>query len=251
MDLKELEETVQVLADKLDDADHYELLGVSRDATTREIKRSFLQFAKKYHPDRYANVELGTLGPKMQNVLARLSHAHTVLTNPEQRAAYDQEHPPGGGAQTADVSKIFEAEEALRAAKRLLERNDYGRASRELQRAQALNPDGLEYDAYLAWCEYAALDARKKTDPIAVGKFTKRIETVLEEFPKSDALHVFLASITNALGDTRSSLRHYKKAAEINPHNNVARSHVRIMQKRAAESKVKPSFFGRFFGKKK
>jgi DnaJ-related protein SCJ1 len=32
--------------------DYYAILGVSRDATSREIKKKYKQLSKKYHPDK-------------------------------------------------------------------------------------------------------------------------------------------------------------------------------------------------------
>jgi curved DNA-binding protein len=63
--------------------DYYKTLGVSRDATAEEIKKSFRRLARKYHPDvsKEKNAEL-----KMQEV----NEAYAVLSDPEKRAAYDQ-----------------------------------------------------------------------------------------------------------------------------------------------------------------
>ncbi|QOJ21319.1 MAG: DnaJ domain-containing protein [Gammaproteobacteria bacterium] len=104
--------------------DYYKTLGVSRDATAEEIKKSFRRLARKYHPDVSKETDAEQ---KMQEV----NEAYTVLSDPEKRAAYDQlgqrgfqpgsdfQPPPGwdsgfefsgrgfDGAQAADFSDFF------------------------------------------------------------------------------------------------------------------------------------------------
>jgi curved DNA-binding protein len=63
--------------------DYYRTLGVTRDATAEEIKKSFRKLARKYHPDvsKESDAELR---------MKEINEANAVLSDPEKRAAYDQ-----------------------------------------------------------------------------------------------------------------------------------------------------------------
>lgn len=63
--------------------DYYSLLGVNRDATKEEIQKAYRKLARKYHPD--INTSSGA-----EETFKRINEAHSVLTNPENRALYDR-----------------------------------------------------------------------------------------------------------------------------------------------------------------
>ncbi|MDD1784326.1 molecular chaperone DnaJ [Enterovibrio sp. ZSDZ35] len=91
--------------------DFYEVLGVSRDAEEREIKKAYKRLAMKYHPDR--NQGDDTAAEKFKEVKL----AYEILTDSQKRAAYDQyghaafeQGGMGGGGGFgggADFSDIF------------------------------------------------------------------------------------------------------------------------------------------------
>jgi molecular chaperone DnaJ len=64
--------------------DYYQLLGVSRNASDDEIKKSFRRLAMKFHPDRNRD------NPEAEEQFKKVKEAHDVLSDPKKRSAYDQ-----------------------------------------------------------------------------------------------------------------------------------------------------------------
>jgi molecular chaperone DnaJ len=64
--------------------DYYQILGVNRNASEKEIKQAYRRLARKHHPD---------LNPGDKSAEARfkeINAAHEVLSNPEKRKKYDR-----------------------------------------------------------------------------------------------------------------------------------------------------------------
>jgi len=72
--------------------DYYEILGVSRDADTDEIKKAYRKLAMQYHPDR--NKGDAAAEEKFKEV----GEAYAVLSDADKRARYDRFGHAGAGA---------------------------------------------------------------------------------------------------------------------------------------------------------
>jgi molecular chaperone DnaJ len=78
--------------------DYYEVLGVSKGADDKEIKKAYRRVAMKYHPDRNPD------DPKADEKFKEATEAYDVLMDGEKRAAYDRfghagvDPSMGGGA---------------------------------------------------------------------------------------------------------------------------------------------------------
>ncbi|AFY78654.1 DnaJ-class molecular chaperone with C-terminal Zn finger domain [Pleurocapsa sp. PCC 7327] len=64
--------------------DYYATLGVSKNASTEEIKKAFRRLAVKYHPDRNPGDK------KAEERFKEISEAYEVLSDPNKRQKYDQ-----------------------------------------------------------------------------------------------------------------------------------------------------------------
>ena len=64
--------------------DFYDILGVARNASDDEIKKSYRKLAMKYHPDRNPDSK------EAEDKFKEAKEAYEMLSDPQKRAAYDQ-----------------------------------------------------------------------------------------------------------------------------------------------------------------
>ncbi|MBN9607280.1 MAG: molecular chaperone DnaJ [Actinomycetales bacterium] len=83
--------------------DHYEVLGVDRDASPEEIKRAYRKLARELHPDVNPSEDAAER-------FKQVTHAYDVLSDPDQRERYDlgPQAGFGGGGSAFGFGDIFE-----------------------------------------------------------------------------------------------------------------------------------------------
>jgi molecular chaperone DnaJ len=72
--------------------DYYEVLGVDRKATEKELKNAFRSKARKFHPDKNPD------DPEAEKKFKEVQEAYAILSNPDERQNYDRfgHNRPGG-----------------------------------------------------------------------------------------------------------------------------------------------------------
>lgn len=63
--------------------DYYEILGVSKNATDKELKSAYRKLALEWHPDKNKSAEA-------EKKFKEINEAYEVLSNPQKRQTYDQ-----------------------------------------------------------------------------------------------------------------------------------------------------------------
>lgn len=165
--------------DAFENLDHYELLGVGRDATEDELKAAWRTQIKQYHPDVHPDKPYALRRTQLIN------EAYKVLSNPKNRSApggketpnpkpswqKPQRSPPVASDLQAD---LYEQARTHLAARR------YGQAAATLRELQQINPFYRDSATLLAQAEAAApgatgsVSSPKKTDPTGLNHQRRR-----------------------------------------------------------------------------
>ena len=64
--------------------DYYQVLGLDKSATEKDIKSAYRKLARKHHPDLNPN------NAEAEDTFKKINEAHEVLSDPEKRKKYDQ-----------------------------------------------------------------------------------------------------------------------------------------------------------------
>ncbi|KAK3620431.1 hypothetical protein LTR56_023403 [Elasticomyces elasticus] len=98
--MQELMQKAKTLLKRSKQKDYYKVLGVSRDADAREIKKAFRRLTVLHHPDKAQ--QNGMTPEEAQRKMSAINEAHEVLADPELRERYDRgddPNDPTGGHQ--------------------------------------------------------------------------------------------------------------------------------------------------------
>lgn len=194
---------------RLDELTHYELLGVAADADRAEIRRAYLLAAKTYHPDALARAGLsGALRTRANRVFAAISRAHSDLTDPGRRSAYDRRL--ASDAPELDADRLANAETLFRKGEILLKQGNFKMALEFLLPAAELWPDEADYQSAAGWALYKKLPS----DP---GAAREHLEQAMRLSP-DDAVVVFrLSVVLRALGDEDAAGELLARAQRLDP----------------------------------
>ena len=81
-------------------ADYYSVLGLDKNASTEDIKRSFKKLAKRWHPDKNPNS-----AEEATRKFKEVSEAYKVLVDEEKRRIYDTRDKRNPQARVNSVSR--------------------------------------------------------------------------------------------------------------------------------------------------
>lgn len=86
----ELVSEVARLVDGIDRLTYYDFLGLRPDCDYIVVRDAFYARAQRFHPDRFVSMDGLAVKQAIYVVYKRMTEAYNVLSDPEQRCAYDR-----------------------------------------------------------------------------------------------------------------------------------------------------------------
>jgi len=182
---------------KLRDVDYYKLLGVNRDATREEIRKSYAEKSQRYHPDNIIGLGSPLVQGKLKELYLRIEEAAKILTNDKSRQKYDQKiskkmaypsgiatgirkrkktrkrpsgRKKGKGADSAsraeDISRLPDWQLFSR-GKGLMQSENYTEAETVFRKAHEKKSDP-KYIAYVAWTRFLQDPEKNRAEAIQI-----------------------------------------------------------------------------------
>jgi CheY-like chemotaxis protein/tetratricopeptide (TPR) repeat protein len=207
---------------------YFEILGVSESASVKDVRKAFLELAKKFHPDRLSAADEPTRR-LAADLFARMSEAHDTLSDPEQRKAYLQALKSktsgnGGAGSTAIVAAEFQFQKG----EALFKKRDYAGALERFSSALELHDSEGEFHAYYGWTYFLAHPGDEKAQDIA----REHLERAIQLAPRSATGYYFLGLQRKACGDGDHAERMFRKVVEIQPRHVEASRELRLASMR-------------------
>jgi curved DNA-binding protein CbpA len=204
--------SLQAAFAKMAEADHYEVLGVARNASGAQVKAAYFALAKAWHPDSAAQDDPPEAKKLRADLFARISEAWSVLGDEARRKQYFEDLQTGAMT-PVDVGAILEAENVFQKATVLVKTRQYQAALAELEKAVQLNEDEPEFLVWRAWVQFLLAADRKRQFAIA----SEEIEGALKKLPRCLPAYLFLGQMAKINGELSLAERHLKRGLQVDP----------------------------------
>ncbi len=238
--LKELKE----LHGKLREIDHFELLGVSHETSSRELRMRWTALAKKFHPDALGPNKTESTEKMARETLARINDAYSTLDDEEMRRQYIARIGGGGGGAGATAAgggggggavnqqgQVEAARVRFEMGNAMLKKGDIKRARDYFHFAMANDGTTPMYKAYYAWAIFADRKAHRKE---AIETASTLMITAARECSDDAQVQFYAGKIFRANNDDDRAAKAYNRVLEIDSTHSGARSELRTMNRKSS-----------------
>ncbi len=216
--------------------DHYAVLGVDRRASEQEIRKTYYNLARTYHPDRLRKSHLQDIHEELEKMFAVITQAYNILAESSSREEYDRdqvERAAGRGKNLREPSVA--ARDSYLRGRKMLDSKKIFEAIRLFESAVNMDPSKSEYFYYLGVSQAQNPRWKKRAEE----SLTKAIEMN----PGEAQGYLALARLYHRGGLEHKANEMYGEVLRWDPTNEEALAAVRVQQESAGGAGLLRSLF--------
>lgn len=211
---------------KAQGVDYYQLLGVKSTASLSEIKESYSNLSKKYHPDRLQAAPDSTVMKKANEVFAEIKKAIDMLSKTEKKNEYDQvEHKEHEVNHEANLPghESKKAKELYLKANALYKMKQYWKATSMMEEAVKLDNTKASYFLLLGLCQSKSPETQKMAE--------KNFKIASEMEPWNADPVFALGELYRSNNFLQKADAQFKKALELNMEHTLAGKAIKELER--------------------
>lgn len=229
VDNKALIERLSKIKADMETQNYFEVLGLSDKAKSKEIKKSYYELSKLFHPDKVSPQAPKEVMELTSHIFAKISKSYELLGEDESRLKYLKELEKGF------AEKILESESLFEEGKSLLQSNQPQKAISFLEKAMSLRPPTAEIRLHYLWGKILIPQTQN------VESYLKEIEADLNKIPPEDrhnTTYYFVKGLyLKQIGDLEQAEKSMKQALSMQSNNVEAKRELNIISLQKKTSK--------------
>lgn len=221
---------------------YFELLGIPKDSSEKEIRDAYRKVRYENHPDRYGDQISGQSQRILDDILSRLDQSFQILSDPQRREEYINTLNRISEDSAADSKRYLEALDLFRDGKKLLESEKFLDAKKLFEKAHDVWKSGIEYKMYAA---YAQLKQDRAENPkMDSQKAIQNFRELVYAHPHSELGFLLLGHLYRSGEHYEAAREAYTKGLQVNPGSEEMQN---ALARLASEDKKKIKLSGASF----
>jgi curved DNA-binding protein CbpA len=206
--------------ERIDEADHYAVLGLSNKATVEEIREAYYYLARRYHPDRFRTGHLQDLLDRMESYFTKVTEAYNTLFDSDRRELYDEEQVSSSASKSSEPQQdtAYLARQNFARGKLLVDKKQLPEAVKFFENAIELDPSKAVYHLELG--RILILNPRRRPES------EELLKTTIAMNPSLVDAYLALGELYEKIDRAEQAVKNYEEALRWEPTNDVAQARI-------------------------